>query len=422
MVEGQVPGEANTKAAAGPRPTIVSAEAVREELSRVLSCHEFRLSKRSQDFVRYVVEHTLSGREDMLKERTIGIEVFGRSTSYEPSDDATVRVKAGDVRKRLGLYYAEEGARNPVRIELPAGTYVPEFRWAVTKPDASERVAQTPPAAGPPLLTVVPPTPAKPQSLRRLSIIAGAVLVAIAIAASLWIRSRPTPTVLDQFWAPVLTGTAPVSLCVAFVPVYGLNGGLNGDPVKAKPTRVDDFVLLTDQFVGGGDLVASSRISAMLARMQHPYQLRIGSDVSFQDLRAAPAILVGYSYTRWKEISSQLRFFIDMSREPAGITDNGKLTELTLPNLPADRRTSEDYAIVSRVFHPDTHAMLVELAGITQYGTEAAADLVTNSDLMAEALHGAPADWPNRNLQIVVHVKVISGTASSPKVVKTYFW
>ena len=93
-----------------------------------------------------------------------------------------------------------------------------------------------------------------------------------------------------------------------------------------------------------------------------------------------PAILVGYSYTRWKEISSQLRFFIDTSREPVGITDNGKLTDLTLPNLPADRRTSEDYAIVSRVFHPDTHAMLVELAGITQYGTEAAADLVTNPD------------------------------------------
>jgi hypothetical protein len=131
---------------------------------------------------------------------------------------------------------------------------------------------------------------------------------------------------------------------------------------------------------------------------------------------------VGYSYTRWKEISNQLRYFIDTSREPVGITDNGKLTDLTLPNLPPDRRTSEDYAIVSRVFHPDTHAMLVELAGVTQYGTAAAADLVTNSDLMAEALRGAPPDWPNKNLQLVLHVKVISGTPSSPKVVRTYFW
>src|SRR5580700_4372519 len=136
MVEGQAPGEAHTKAPAGLRPARVSDEAVREELSRVLACHEFRSSKRSQDFLRYVVEHTLAGHADMLKERTIGIEVFGRSTSYEPSDDATVRVKAGDVRKRLGLYYAEQGAQNPVRIDLPGGTYVPEFRWEAEGPAA----------------------------------------------------------------------------------------------------------------------------------------------------------------------------------------------------------------------------------------------------------------------------------------------
>src|ERR1700733_1642437 len=164
MVERQVPGEAHAKAPAVPRPARVSEEAVREELSRVLSCHEFRLSKRSQDFVRYVVEHTLSGREDMLKERTIGIEVFGRSTSYEPSDDATVRVKAGDVRKRLGLYYAEEGARNPVRIELPAGTYVPEFRWVETTPHVPTP-APLPQTAARSDLLVAPPIAVKPRWL-----------------------------------------------------------------------------------------------------------------------------------------------------------------------------------------------------------------------------------------------------------------
>jgi hypothetical protein len=104
------------------------------------------------------------------------------------------------------------------------------------------------------------------------------------------------------------------------------------------------------------------------------------------------------------------------------ITDSGRPTQFTLPNLPPDRRTNEDYAIVSRVFHPDTHAMLVELAGITQYGTDAAADLVTNPDLMAEALRGAPADWGKKNLQLVLHVKVIAGTPSSPRVVATHFW
>jgi hypothetical protein len=64
----------------------------------------------------------------------------------------------------------------------------------------------------------------------------------------------------------------------------------------------------------------------------------------------------------------------------------------------------------------------VEIAGILQYGTDAAGDLVTNPDLMAEALRDAPSGWQKKNLQMVLHVKVISGAPTSPKVVKTYFW
>jgi hypothetical protein len=79
-------------------------------------------------------------------------------------------------------------------------------------------------------------------------------------------------------------------------------------------------------------------------------------------------------------------------------------------------------AIVTRVFHPDTQAMLVEVVGILQYGTEAAADLITSPELLAEALHAAPKGWQNKNLQLVLHVKVISGTPASPKLVASHFW
>lgn len=386
----------------------VPEELVRQELNRVLASHEFHSSKRSQDFIRYVVEHTLTGRADTLKERTIGIDVFGRSTSYEPSDDATVRVKAGEVRKRLGLYYAGQGAADPVRIELPAGTYIPEFRWTNAAGEAA-----------------VPDTPASLEAPGKshgggrskwIPIAAGVALLAIAGTAWWVARGRTSATALDQFWSPVLQGTAPVFLCAAYVPVYGLNRDA-GDA-----TRPEDFVLLTDQFVGGGDLLATARLTAMLTRLQHPYTLKIGNDVSFQDLRSAPAILVGYSYTRWKEISSDLRYFIEVSKSRVGITDNGKPTPWTIASLPADRRTSEDYAIVTRVFHPDTHAMLVEVAGITQYGTDAAAELVTNPDLLAEGIRGAPADWQKKNLQLVLHVKVIAGTPSTPRVIGSYYW
>jgi hypothetical protein len=382
----------------------ISPEAVREELERILASHEFRSSKRSQDFLRYVVGHTLNGHANELKERTIGMEVFGRSTDYDPSDDATVRVKAGDIRKRLGLYYAGKGAVDHLRIELPAGAYVPEFHCVA----AGEAVHET----------VAPPVLSAPMRRVLRAGIVAAFLVIAAAGLVLWQRSRPSQTYLDAFWAPVLSGSAPVSVCAAYVPVYGLNR----DPSVKTPPRVEDFVSLTDQFVGGGDLIATSRLTAMLTRMQRPYRVRVGSDVSLNDLRSAPAILVGYSYTRWQEISSQMRFVIDSSQAPIGITDHGQRTAWALPNLPADRRTNEDFAIVTRVFHPDTHAMLVELAGITQYGTDAAADLVTNSDLLAEALKSAPPEWKTKNLQLVLHVKVLSGAPSSPRVEAAHFW
>ena len=378
-------------------------EQIREELERVLASHEFRSSRRSQEFLRYVIDHTLRGQGEMLKERTIGIEVFGRPSSYDPSEDATVRVKAGEVRKRLGIYYSGEGAHNPVRIELPSGTYVPEFR------------------RGAHLEAVVLPLPVQPVTARPhltvgRMIAACAILAAVALVA--WFAPWKPASALDRFWSPVLSGSSPVLVCAAYVPVWGLDR----DPSATHPVRVEDFVPLNDQFVGGGDLVATSRLTAMLTRMRQPFRLKVGNDVSFADLRSGPAILVGYSYTRWKEISRQMRYFIEVAPGFAGITDNGSRTEWAIANLPRDRRTDEDYAIVTRVFHPDTHAMLVEVAGITQYGTDAAGDLVTNPDLMKEEFQKAPAGWQGKNLQLVLKVKVIAGAPSSPKVVARHFW
>lgn len=409
MSQGQTPGKA-PDGGNGARPT---EEQVREEMTRVLASHEFRSSKRSQDFLRFVVENTLRGSADILKERTIGIEVFGRPTSYDPSDDATVRVKAGEVRKRLGLYYSTQGAANPLRIELPSGTYVPEFH--VMEAPRAER----PPVEAAPGVAAPGGEPHQPNPWRMRALWAAVgASIAAAMGFAYWAMTRPATTVIDQFWAPVLRGSSPVLVGAAFVPVWSMDRL----PGAKEPPGPQDFVELTDQFVGGGDLIATSRLAAMLTRLRRPYRVRLGSAVSFPDLRTGPAILVGYSYTRWREISSQMRFFIDGSREPIGITDNGRPTEWALPNLPRDRRTGEDYAIVSRVFHPDTHAMLVELAGMTQYGTDAASDLVTNPDLMADALHGAPAGWQQKNLQFVLHVKVISGAPGSPRVLKAYYW
>jgi hypothetical protein len=383
----------------------VSEGLIREQLDRILSSHEFRASRRSQEFLRHVVFHTLAGEADTLKERTIGIDLFGRAADYDPGEDATVRVKAGEVRKRLGLYYASEGARDSLRIELPSGSYVPVFRmWEPGEP-------------------VPLPSPPAPTEGRRISTKAiwlsiGGIAAAAILAFAGWKLSRPSQTALEQFWEPVTKGSTPVSLCAAYVPVWS--------PDDSKRDRADlkvsDFTYLPDQYVGGGDLIAVARLAAMLTGMKRSYLVRVGNGVSFRDLRSSPSILVGYSYTQWKEISRQMRYFIDASQHPVMITDNGKPTQWTLANLPADRHTDEDYAIVSRLFHPDTRAMLVEISGVTQYGTDAAGELVTNGALLAEALREAPTGWQNKNLQLVLRVKVISGAPAPARVVASYFW
>ena len=69
------------------------------------------------------------GNVDQLKERTLGIEVFGRELDYDTNIDHIVRSTAGEIRKRIAQYYHEPGHESEIRIDLPSGSYVPEFHW-----------------------------------------------------------------------------------------------------------------------------------------------------------------------------------------------------------------------------------------------------------------------------------------------------
>ena len=89
-----------------------AAEVLREQVERVVSDPLFCNSKRYSNLLRFIAERSLDGRNGDLKERIIGIEVFGRNPGYDTSLDATVRVAAAEVRKRLALYYRQTGRTN----------------------------------------------------------------------------------------------------------------------------------------------------------------------------------------------------------------------------------------------------------------------------------------------------------------------
>lgn len=98
-----------------------------KHLSEIVESKSFRGSHRSGQFLIYIVERAIAGHFDALKERIIGIELFGRSPTYDTGDDAIVRVTASDVRRRLLQYYGENGRSSKFFISLPSGSYVPEI-------------------------------------------------------------------------------------------------------------------------------------------------------------------------------------------------------------------------------------------------------------------------------------------------------
>jgi len=102
-------------------------QAIRQQLARVLESAPFSTSKRYPALLSYVVEKALQGDSECLKERTLGIEVFRRDPQYDTNADPVVRIAAGEVRKRLAQYYYDPRHKNEIHIELPAGSYVPEF-------------------------------------------------------------------------------------------------------------------------------------------------------------------------------------------------------------------------------------------------------------------------------------------------------
>ncbi len=385
----------------------VAPEEIREALAHVLESQDFRASRRCQEFLRFVVETTLSGNGQTLKERTIGVEVFGRATSYDPGNDSTVRVKAGEVRKRLQTYYSGSGASSPIRIHLPAGGYLPEF----------ERAPQTAGAATGPFVHGFG------QIRWPWLVLAACAVSAISIGVYVLAGKAASQTdpIMRQFWGPALSSSNPVLLCVSYTPVYGLNPSLEA-PGAPPPSRAQDFDFLPEHFVGGGDMLATATLSRLIAGMGKDYRIKIGRDLSFRDLRASPSVLIGYSSTRWSSLTSTFRFGFDLNPAAPGITDYGKPTKWVLRARSSDRHTDEDFALVCRLFHPDTGTPLILLAGINQNGTEAAADLVSSPARLHAALRGLPADWPKRSIQLVLHTRVISGEAAAPQVVASHIW
>lgn len=167
----------------------VEPEAIWEQLGRVLSSAVFRRGERSSALLKFIVEQTLDGRSERLKEYTLGAEALGRGETFDPRTDPAVRAEASRLRARLEQYYDTAGRADPVVILLPKGSYVPQFVRPTPSTDAS---TGQPPRATPRIFRFV----ANPWVAWCCAV------VALAIAAAAWSRGRPSgrsPQPLIQF-------------------------------------------------------------------------------------------------------------------------------------------------------------------------------------------------------------------------------
>jgi len=98
------------------------------QMNRLLETSHFSNSRRYPALFRFIVEETLEGRGQFLKERLLGVQVFGRPAHYDTATDPIVRVTIAEIRKRIAQYYHEEAHELEMRIELTPGSYEPEFR------------------------------------------------------------------------------------------------------------------------------------------------------------------------------------------------------------------------------------------------------------------------------------------------------
>ena len=421
--------------------TEADRQAVRGQLGRVLGSLPFSTSRRYPALLSYVVEKALQNDTEALKERTLGIEVFRRHTQYDTNADPVVRIAAGEVRKRLAQYYYDPSHISEIHIELPAGSYIPEFYTAGADYLSRERreivqISQDTNAAEQTAAVALPfvQHPAAIDSKIQWGFLVPIICLAVGFfagSAATRVRNAVASaplSALEQFWRPLISAPDAVWLSVgeAYVSRIEL------DPNGARNRFESSYILSSDQrkaypALNLADSTVLARVAALLQSRNKSYSVHGETETSFSDLASGPSVLIGSFNNDWTiRVSDQLRFHFEMNRETGEqwIVDRQKPDEQIGTrsfNLAApDPRDA--YAIISRVHDPSIGQMVVLLAGVSANGTRAAGTFVSEPGYLETFAKSAPRDWPNRNIQIVIAAPIVDSSLGPPHVVSSYVW
>src|SRR5258708_3148509 len=286
---------------------------VEAELERILQSPGFRTSKRSQEFLRYIVTTSLDGRFEELKERIIGNQVFQRLPDYDTGEHSIVRVKANELRKRLAQVYSETREQSALEIRLPKGSYTPEYRWI----EIDDGPAPAPPLA--------PEERQSPSRLWPWLVFGGIVLSVLGLVSWHFVHEKLSPSVVEQFWQPVLQDANAPLLCTGSPDVWKLNDRSEALASQgALPAIIPSSELIHDvnHYVAWGDTLALTQLAAFFANHYKDPQIQLANDVSFSELSHSPVILIGARSNSWTmQLANNMRFVFEQSDEARFLRD-----------------------------------------------------------------------------------------------------
>jgi hypothetical protein len=411
---------------AGWQPSAESQKnAVLKQLERLLGHGAFRNSKRGQALLRYVVEHQLQNPGSHLKERTIGTDVFGRDAGYDTNADAVVRVVAGEIRRRLAQYYHEAGHEGEIRIELPMGTYAPEFHLPPASTNGHDLEAESP----------VDGTSKKapPELFGRRWLLYASLGLLLSIAglsgmvgwhmgqekapAAVALDRAASP--LDQFWSRLLASPGPVQLVIGTRSLEsdGLSQHDSTSLIQAQvPTYFPDVV-------GWRYLVAASGLIGLLQKSKKAFFLEDARTTTISNLAQSPAILIGGLNNPWiTTLGDSLQFRLVRKGHESWIADRKHPNQQYVLSRGVIPGSIRDYGIIARLTDKVTGQVLIIVAGIGAPATMAASDFITNARDMETLIKRLPKGWESKNLEALISVEDMRGEPGASRVVAVDAW
>lgn len=403
--------------------------AVQQQLEKLLSSTPFNSSRRYPSFLRFVVARVLAGQTDQLKERIIGVEIFGRHADYDTNTDPIVRVTAAEIRKRIEHYYQDPQHGQEIRIYLPAGSYAPHFSWPGHPNGTVAPSLEFPIHVTELTLPHVPSTTAAldlPPSKRafwqrRRAMLALALTAAVIASTAFWYFSRPTA--LGLFWGPFVKSPEPILFCIADQNQFSTIRLWDATNPQHEIVQPDTMVAIIID-----DVSPLVNIAGMLRTYGRTYRVLGGSVTTLSDLRRGPSVFIGAFDNSWTlRLTTPLRFHFanDPQMAHTWIEDRANPTKRQwLLDCTEQHHTGifKDYAIVARLIDPNTDQYVAVAAGLARGGTVAAGEFLVDAQRMNEVLSQAPRGWERKNIEIVLETQVIGSQSGPPRVDAIHVW